>query len=499
MGKIKDFSIVLFGTQVYNPGSLVNGYVVLELSASQNCKCISIVLSGKAISGSDSTETLISNTEIRLLGDDRGSQQVASGRYEFRFSFQLPRSLPSSYEGRKGSICYALTAALSRPWSSKRYVVQTVTVKDIVRINTALSSSCWKAHQKTRGPVRMCVKTDRGGYYSGESIALSVNVKNGGNGRIAAVQAVLMQKVVYYGIERNSPGWEWVGQRQTRAPSESLIARHHDMECICLLRGPGAESGGEINWNDRMLIPVDTVPNISNCKVINLSYILVVETMGVKSSSLSVEVPIVIGSKSFREQTIMGSTNANRPPATNSGSRPVQVEQLSTNIYTFQWLGTNQGSMSLERNYPGSRNEFLRDQGELPGTHTFQCSLRNLSSQREHSGMPLPPCTVISQTPTTNARSMTFSHFGSSVPQTPATNPELVSFQREQIVTSNSTNQARNGNLHGACPPLSTGNDQEMRETAFAPMNDSVTNCNSDQPPPYDSLVTGAHSHNSYK
>ena len=53
MGKIKDFSIVLFGTEVYNPGSLVNGYVVLELSAPRNCKCISIVLSGKATSGSD--------------------------------------------------------------------------------------------------------------------------------------------------------------------------------------------------------------------------------------------------------------------------------------------------------------------------------------------------------------------------------------------------------------------------------------------------------------
>ena len=177
------------------------------------------------------------------------------------------------------------------------------------------------------------------------------------------------------------------------------------------------------------------------------------------------------------------------------------MEQLSTNIYTFQWFGTNQGSMSLERNYPGSRNEFLRDQGELPGTHTFQCSLRNLSSQGEHSGMkaPLPPYTVISQTPTTNATSMAFSHFGSSVPQTPATNPELVSFHREQIVTSNSTNQAHSGNPHGACPPLSTGNDQEVRETAFAPVNDSVTNCNSDHPPLYDSLVTGLHSHNSYK
>ena len=102
--------------------------------------------------------------------NDRDSQQVGAGRYEFPFSFQLPRSLPSSYEGklhpasfgstyRKGSISYSLTAVLSRPWSFKRYVVRTITVKDVFRINTAVSSLSWKAHQRTHGPVRMWVKT----------------------------------------------------------------------------------------------------------------------------------------------------------------------------------------------------------------------------------------------------------------------------------------------------------------------------------------------------
>ena len=499
MVKIKEFSIVLFGTEVYNPGSLIEGYVVLELSAPQNCKCISIVISGKAISGigSDSTEISlipIARSGIQLLGNDgRDSQPVGAGRHEFPFSFQLPRSLPSSYEGklhpasfgrtyRIGSISYSLTAVLSRPWSFKRYVVRTITVKDIVRINTEVSSSSWKAHQRTRGPVRMWVKTNRGEYYSGESIALTVNVKNDGSGRIVGLQAALMQKVVYYGKERTaSLAGGPVSQHQTRAPLGSpLIARYYDWECISLLKGPGTGPRGHINWNDRILIPVDTVPNISNCKVISLSYILVVETKDTTSYSLSVVVPIVIGSRPFHEQASMCSTNANRSLASNSGSRPAQTEQLSTN--TFHQFGTNQGSMLLERNYhPGSRNEFLRDQGEVTGSHTFQCSPRNPSSQRERFDTRDPP-------PPYTARSMSFSHFGSSVPQTPATNPE---FQRQPTVidTSNNANQTHNGNPDGACPPLNTGNNQEMRETAFAPAGDSVTN--SDQPPPYDSLVTG--------
>ena len=466
MVKLKEFLIILSGTQVHNPGSLIEGCVVLELSAPQNYKCISIVISGKAqvewsaISGSHSTEiSLIPNagSGIRLLGNGRDLQQVGGGWHEFPFSFQLPRSLPSSYKGKirhflgcgncKGSIRYSLTAALSRPWLPKRYVEKTIIIEDIVRINhvnTAVSSSNWAIN-----PVRISAITDRGGYYPGESIAFTVTVHNNGSGRIKAVQATLMQKVVY-----------GKGRSGTR-----LI--HEDRQRISLLKGPGTGPEGEINWNDRMLIPVDTVPNIYNCRIIHLSYILIVETVGTRSDSVSVDMPIVIGTRPFHEQTTMGSTNANRSLATTSGSRPVQVEQLSTNA--FQWFGTNQGSMSLERNYPASRNEFLGDQREWPGTHTFQYSLRNPSSQREHSGMRDPP-------PPYTARSISFSHFGSSVSQTPATNSEHVSFQRERIY-----------------PPLNIGNDQEMRENAFAPMSDSVTNL--DQPPPYDSLVTGVYAH----
>ena len=224
MVKLKEFFIVLSGTQVYNPGSLIEGCIVLELSAPQNYKCISIVISGKAqvewstISGSHSTEiSLIANdgSGIRLLGNGRDLQQVGAGRHEFPFLFRLPRSLPSSYKGKirhflgcgncKGSIRYSLTAALSRPWLLKRYVEKTIIVKDIIRINhvnTAVSSSNWEVPVEIN-PVRILAITDRGGYYPGESITFTVTVHNNGSGRIKAVQATLIQKVVYYGKGRS--------------------------------------------------------------------------------------------------------------------------------------------------------------------------------------------------------------------------------------------------------------------------------------------------------
>ena len=466
MAKLNEFSIVLSsGAGIYNPGSAIEGCVVLELSATQNFKCITIAISGEAHAewpGNHSTENVVTNigSGIRLLGNDRDTEQLSGGRHRFPFSFQLPSNLPSSYKGKihhplgsgycGGCIEYLLTATLSRPWKFKRHVVKTVTIKDIVRISTAVSSSSWRAVERTCGPVRIRIRTDRGGYYPGESLALTVNIKNNGNRRIIAMQAGLMQSVIYYGRQRGN-----------------LTLSHRDRQCISLLKGPGADPRREINWNDRMLIPTDTVPNISNCRIIHLSYVLIVWTVGTGPNSYFVEVPIIIGSKPLHEQTNINSTYAYQPLATNSGSRPVQMEQSSTN--------------------------------------TFPPSVRDSSSQREHSPPPSysgttaplnpqsqerQPDTVAFQPPTTNAGLVSFSHFGSSIPQTPATD---LSFQGEQIatVTSNGTHQTPNINAEGESPQLNTGDDQGMREAMFAPVSDLDANCNSDQPPPYDSLVIG--------
>ena len=91
-----------------------------------------------------------------------------------------------------------------------------------------------------------------------------------------------MQLMIYYG--RKSSG---------------VCASHDERQCISLLKGPGVGPGGEISWNDRMLIPMDTVPSIYNCIIIRLSYVLIVEAM-TEAGNLSVEVPIVIGTRPFQ-------------------------------------------------------------------------------------------------------------------------------------------------------------------------------------------------------
>ena len=40
---------------------------------------------------------------------------LAAGQHGFQFAYTLPRDLPSSYDGRWGSVRYGVKATLSRP------------------------------------------------------------------------------------------------------------------------------------------------------------------------------------------------------------------------------------------------------------------------------------------------------------------------------------------------------------------------------------------------
>ena len=131
MGRPKLFAINLSGNNVvYFAGSNVEGSVSLELSEPKKTQGISIKLSGTAYvhwterrttgNGDDRrTETVhYSDTQIifndvfmQLWGNGRDSHQLAAGRYEYPFKFQLPSNLvlPTSFESHGGYIRYSYT------------------------------------------------------------------------------------------------------------------------------------------------------------------------------------------------------------------------------------------------------------------------------------------------------------------------------------------------------------------------------------------------------
>ena len=224
MGKPKLFVINLAGNNpVYFSGSNVEGNVSLELSKPKKTQGISIVFSGKAyvhwteqrstgngphtatVHYSD-TEIIVNDVFIQLWGNGKDSQELAAGKYEFPFKFQLPSNLvlPTSFESHTGYIRYSLLARISRSWKFDHTTTRAITVSEIVDINTAqLIVPLSRSNEKTlcylccaSGPLSLVAKTDRGGYCPGESIAISTEGENHSNRRVTAVHATLKQVTV---------------------------------------------------------------------------------------------------------------------------------------------------------------------------------------------------------------------------------------------------------------------------------------------------------------
>ena len=235
------------------------------------------------------TQIIFHDVFLQLCSNGRDSQELTAGRYEFPFKFQLPSDpvvLPTSFESRTGYIRYSLLARIRRSWKFDHTTTRAITVNEIVDINTAqLTSSLSSSNEKTlcclccaSGPLTLSAKTDRGGYCPGESIAISTEAENHSNRRVTSVRATLKRIVVYYASGRSYP-------------ISKIIQR---------IEGPGIEPGATSNWSNELLPIPATVPSISSCRVLNLSYVLTV-TLGIPGAiDIHVTIPITVGNVPFK-------------------------------------------------------------------------------------------------------------------------------------------------------------------------------------------------------
>ena len=344
MGKPRLFVITLSGgNPVYFAGSNVEGSVSLELSEPKKMQGITIVFSGKAYvhwlehrttgSGQNQRTEIIDYTDtqiifndvfIQLWGNGRDAQELAAGRYEFPFKFQLPSNLvlPTSFEPRShtGYIRYSLLARIQRSWKFDHTTTRAITVNEIIDINnTQLTASLSSSNEKTlcclccaSGPISLSVKTDRGGYCPGESIAISTEAENHSSRRINSVRATLKQTVVYYARGH----------------------RHVENKVIQRIEGPGIEPNASSNWSNELLPIPPTVPSISSCRILNLSYFLLV-TLGIpRAIDLHVTIPITVGNVPFRGPgSAAGSTNTYPAPQTQPSAPGAPYPPPAVNPY----------------------------------------------------------------------------------------------------------------------------------------------------------------------
>ncbi|RWS07736.1 arrestin domain-containing protein 3-like protein [Dinothrombium tinctorium] len=158
MGKLKAFEIVFENNKnVYFPGDNVAGKCVLELRGGEfKLNQIKILMRGVAkvhwteprSTGNrlgSYNEHFSAEIEYFLLkkvlhGDtecgENGELVLDAGCHEFPFSFQLPSSgLPTSFEGKHGSIRYWIKAEVEKRWAFNDKTKKAFTVISKIDIN----------------------------------------------------------------------------------------------------------------------------------------------------------------------------------------------------------------------------------------------------------------------------------------------------------------------------------------------------------------------------
>ena len=319
---------VLDGNRAFFPGQSINGRVILNCQEQKKLRGIYLTLVGRAYvhwSEQRGKQTVryrdeepYFNFQVKLWGGDGGSQQLPPGNYEWPFSFQLPSTLPTSYEGYYGNIRYWLEARMGRPWKFDHVTKFAFTVLERVDLNLSQEDFNAPRHgeaQKTlcclcckSGPLTLAVSTDRGAYCAGEKILLNAWLENNTSKEMKMLKAKLRRTVAFYAGGKS---------------------RHHQDVIAKIKTTGGIPAGQTFEWNQEPL-PIPTCPPSSHtCRIIHTNYTLDVEVVvPTFSFNLHVILPIVIGTEPLRS----AYTNTTLPTV---GFTNIETVNIADDQYTM--------------------------------------------------------------------------------------------------------------------------------------------------------------------
>lgn len=278
----------------YRGGERLSGRVLLDATAPLRVRALEVAARGGAAThwlegrsvgvnavASDfaAVETFLRRRQL-LLPDTGEPTTLPAGHHEFPFSFQLPLTLVTSFEGKHGSVRYCIKATLHRPWAPARRAKKVFTVIEPVDINTpALLAPQAGAREKlarswycNRGLVSLSAKIDRKGYTPGEVIPVFAEIHN------SSTRPVLPRAAVV--------------QTQTFM---ARGARKQKRVVVASVAGEPVGAGHRALWHGRALRIPPVGPSILRCRVLHVDYSLKVCVDIPGTSKLLLELPLVIG------------------------------------------------------------------------------------------------------------------------------------------------------------------------------------------------------------
>uniref|UniRef100_A0A8C4YIY3 Arrestin domain containing 2 n=2 Tax=Gopherus evgoodei TaxID=1825980 RepID=A0A8C4YIY3_9SAUR len=282
---------------VFSPGEAVSGRVVLELSGearlgalqlhAQGCAKVHWTESRSAGSSTAYTQSysdqvpFLSHRDTLLAAPDNGEVTVLqAGKHEFPFTFQLPETLATSFEGRHGNVRYWVKAKLHRPWSVVKKAKREFTVIEPIDINTpallapqaGVKEKLARAWYCNRGQVSVSAKIDRKGYTPGEVIPIFAEIDNCSTRTIVPKAAIIQTQTFI--------------ARGAKKQKKSVVAS---------IAGDSIAAGKREVWHGRALKIPPVGPSILQCRIIRVEYALKVCVDIPGTSKLLLELPLVIG------------------------------------------------------------------------------------------------------------------------------------------------------------------------------------------------------------
>ncbi|XP_036704208.1 arrestin domain-containing protein 2 isoform X2 [Balaenoptera musculus] len=277
-GGVRSFALELARDPggAYRGGERLCGRVLLETASPLRVTALEVAARGGAVThwlegrsvgvNAVSSDYAAAETYLRrrqlLLRDTGEMTTLPPGRHEFPFSFQLPPTLVTSFEGKHGSVRYCIKATLHRPWVPARRARKVFTVIEPVDINTpALLAPQAGAREKiarswysNRGLVSLSAKIDRKGYTPGEVIPVFAEIDNGST-RPVLPRAAVVQTQTFMA-------------RGARKQKRAVVAS---------LSGEPVGPGRRALWQGRALRIPPVGPSILHCRVLHVDYTLKVE------------------------------------------------------------------------------------------------------------------------------------------------------------------------------------------------------------------------------
>ncbi|XP_076102113.1 arrestin domain-containing protein 3-like [Mytilus galloprovincialis] len=306
MVKLKTFEIILSASDgFFMAGEILQGYVTVDLKYPMKMQAIRVFAKGKAfvhwteqkmrgpgqsrykdIKHHHATEEYFDFHTTVLKNHDKCGKKfvLPAGKYSYPFRFQLPSSLPSSYEGEYGYVRYYIKAAIIKPWRMDHVTKTAFTVSSVLDLNSLpqASKSIQKSATKqlcclccSSGPITTFLSIDRHGFVPGESITINAEIENLSGRKIRSSSVTLKMKTTFHTTQ------------QTRTTSSVITQLRHS--CI----GKGQTD----TWNgEQMFVPAIPPSYLLGCNIIEINYVLEfrVDPIG-PALELYIPVNIIIG------------------------------------------------------------------------------------------------------------------------------------------------------------------------------------------------------------